>query len=113
MTRPYLVLFLIGFMVCHASSAPAFDETLEVHSRTIPDIELLRGKASAGSPVTLSGELSGPDAQEKLPVVILLHGGTGRIAEQFEIWGRYLNGKGIATLSLDSYSARGFSSIHH
>ena len=85
MTRPYLVLFLIGFMVCRTAGALAFDETLEVHSRTIADIELLRDKANAGSPVTLSGKLSGPDAQEKLPVVICCMVGAGRERSSLEL----------------------------
>jgi len=74
MTRSNLLLFLVGIVVCSASSAAAFDETVEVHSLNLTDEEFLRGNPDAGSPVRLNGRLACPDSKEELPVVILLHG---------------------------------------
>jgi dienelactone hydrolase len=109
MARPSLLPFLIGMIICSISSAVAFDETLEVHSRTLANNQFLRGEADAGTPVTLDGDLSGPDGKEELPVVILLHGGDGPKSGAVWNWSRTLNKAGIATFSLDSYSGRGLS----
>ena len=54
-------------------------------------------------------DLSGPDGKEKLPVVVLLHGGDGPGSGAVWNWSRALNGAGIATFSLDSYTGRGLS----
>jgi hypothetical protein len=60
-----------------ASVASAFDEKLEVKSRTLAEEDFLHGNTTAGTPVTLSGNLSGLESVDKLPVVILLHGTDG------------------------------------
>lgn len=104
-----LSLFLAGMIGCCASSALAFDERLEIQSRTLSDSAFLGGDQDAGSPVVLSGGLSGPDAEQKLPVVILLHGTDGPGSGAVWSWNRFLNSKGIATLSLDSYTGRNLS----
>ena len=43
MMRLGLPLFLMGIVICSASNAVAFDEMLEVTSRTLNSNEFLRG----------------------------------------------------------------------
>ncbi|WP_244436195.1 dienelactone hydrolase family protein [Sinorhizobium fredii] len=85
------------------------DEKLEVKSHTLADEDFLRGNTTAGTPVTLSGKLSGPEGINKLPVVVLLHGTDGPGSGAVWGWERFLNSIGIATLSLDSYTGRGLT----
>jgi dienelactone hydrolase len=100
---------LLGITAYCVSSALAFDEKLEVHSRTLTDSAFLRGDPDAGSPVVLHGGLAGPDGEQDLPVAILLHGTDGPGSGAVWNWRRFLNSIGIATLSLDSYTGRGLS----
>ena len=109
MTKASLLIIFFGMITWSTSNAVAFDETLEVISRTLTGEEFLRGDANAGSPVRLDGDLSGPDGKEVLPVVVLLHGGDGPKSGAVWNWRRFLNGTGIATFSLDSYTGRGLS----
>ena len=109
MTKASLLIIFFGMITWSTSNAVAFDETLEVISRTLTGEEFLRGDANAGSPVRLDGDLSGPDGKEVLPVVVLLHGGDGPKSGAVWNWRRFLNSTGIATFSLDSYTGRGLS----
>ena len=95
-------------LVC-GSHAFALDDKLSVHSRTLAEEDFLRGNTTVGRPVSVSGNLSGPDGVDKLPVVVLLHGTDGPGSGAVWGWERFLNGIGIATLSLDSYSGRGLT----
>lgn len=111
MMRLGILFISLGMALFCASSAFALDEKLEVKSRTLADEDFLRGTTTAGTPVMLTGNLSGPEGTgpeggDKLPVVILLHGTDGPKSGAVWGWERFLNGIGIATLSLDSYSAR-------
>src|SRR5690349_1654348 len=90
-------------------AASAMDETVEVPSRTLADHDFLRGDDTAAPPVTLTGRLSGPDGQERRPVVVVLHGNGGPRSGAVENWRHYLNGLGITTLVLDSYTGRGLT----
>lgn len=94
-------------------AAPAFglDETFDVATRTFTDEDFLQGNVSAGVPVTISGRLSGPDSPDPVPVVILLHGSDGPRSGAAGAWRAYLNDHGVATLRLDSYTARGIEQI--
>lgn len=107
MTRPRLLLLLTLLTLCGAHSAFAFSELIEIPSHTLTEREFLSGAAQTGEAVTLSGRLSGPDTHEPLPAVILLHGTDGPGSGAVHAWTRFLNGIGIATLGLDSYSGRG------
>jgi dienelactone hydrolase len=107
MTRLGMLLsLLIGLVPCGPSTAIALDEMVEIGSLTMSEGDFLRGDAAAGTPVTLSGRLEGPDTGEPLPVVILLHGTDGPKSGAVRHWSRFLNTFGIATLSLDSYTGR-------
>lgn len=87
----------------------ALDEELAIQSRTISDEDFLSSNAKAGDSVLLKGTLSGPEGNDKLPAVILLHGTDGPGSGAVWGWERYLNSAGVATLRLDSYTGRGLT----
>lgn len=99
----------LGLAPLCTSTASAMDETVAVDSHTLTDEDFLRGIVTAGAPVALTGRLSGPEGTEQRPVVILLHGTDGPGSGAVWAWERFLNGIGVATLSLDSYTARGLT----
>ncbi len=82
-------------------------DTIEVKSLTIIDEDFLRGDVGDSAQVTLTGDLNGPDKPDRQPVVILLHGTDGRRSGAAWGWQQFLNGIGIATFRLDSYTGRG------
>ncbi len=101
----------LGLGLLCASPALALDETFNVPTRTVSDEDFLRGDDNAGVPVTITGQLSGPDSTEPVPVVILLHGSGGPKSGAIGAWRYYLNGLGITTLRLDSFTARGIDEV--
>ncbi len=88
---------------------------LEIHSfqsMTLTDREFLTGRKD-GKPVTIAGELRLPrPGNERLPAVILLHG-SGGVSGYVLDWEQYLNGLGVATFVLDSFTARGISNTNN
>lgn len=111
MTLAKEALVLCLGLLLSASPALALDETFDVPTRTLSDEEVLREDARAGTPVTITGRLQGPDGIEPVPVVILLHGSGGPSSGAIGAWRYYLNGLGITTLRLDSYTARGLEEV--
>ncbi len=89
------------------SAAAAFDEDVAFSSRTLTDEQMLRGEDSGGTDVTLSGRLTGGDGKGPFPVVILLHGTDGPRSGAAGTWRNFLNGIGVATFRVDSYTGRG------
>jgi len=81
---------------------------IELHaisSTTLTDQQFLTG-VGEGQPVILAGELRIPQpGTSRLPAVILVHG-SGGIGSNVDLWSQELNGIGIATLILDSFTAR-------
>jgi dienelactone hydrolase len=76
---------------------------------TLSDEAFLTG-AKDGSTATLAAELRLPSAgTERVPAVVMLHGSTGATSSQ-DRWSRELNGLGVATLLVDSFSGRGLTS---
>lgn len=102
---------VLCFGLLAAWPAYALDEMFEVRSRTITDEDFLRGDDSTAAPVKISGRLSGPDTAKPAPVVILLHGTDGARSGAAGAWRAYLNGLGVTTLRLDSYTARGLDEV--
>jgi hypothetical protein len=109
--RPGILLIYLSLALVCGSHAFALDDKLSVNSRTLAEEDFLRGNTTVGRPVSVSGNLSGPDGVDKLPVVVLLHGTDGPGSGAVWGWERFLNGIGIATLSLDSYTGRGLTHI--
>lgn len=89
-----------------ASYAQLRLEMRAVQSETLSDLQFLTGN-DRGKPVELAGELRIPDpGTEKFPAVILIHG-SGGIGAPHARWVDELNGAGIATFLVDSFSGRG------
>jgi dienelactone hydrolase len=87
----------------HAQQA----EVLKVPSRTLTDAQFLAGDAAAGAPVTLTGRLRLPGDAGPFPAVVLMHGSEGPVSGPVARWEWALQPLGIATFSLDSFTARG------
>lgn len=108
--KPMIARFaLFVCIACFVSPALAVDETLSIPSRAISDEEFLRGDDTAADPITITGQLSGPDRDVASPVVILLHGTDGPRSGAAAGWRAFLNQSGVMTLRLDSYTGRGLT----
>jgi dienelactone hydrolase len=87
---------------------PARIELWSLASTTMTDDAFLTGQRN-GQPTTLAAELRLPSAgTERVPVVVLLHG-SGGVSANHDRWVRELNGLGIATLLVDSFTGRGIT----
>ncbi|WP_181704972.1 dienelactone hydrolase family protein [Chthonobacter rhizosphaerae] len=102
---------ILAALVLGPGPAAALDEEIEVPTRTLTDAAFLAGDAAGGDPVTITGRLTGPDGPGRQPVVILLHGTDGPRSGAAGSWRAYLDSLGIATLRLDSYTARGLREV--
>jgi metallo-beta-lactamase class B len=80
-------------------------EILQIPSLTPTDAQFLTG-ASDAQPVTIGAELRLPPGGGRLPAVLLVHG-SGGIGASLDLWARELAAMGIATLIVDSFTARG------
>lgn len=74
---------------------------------TFPSARL---SAAAVIQPTVSGYLMKPDGNGRFPAVVLLHG-CGGIVEQELAWRQWLRDRGFVSLSVDSFTPRGVSSI--
>jgi dienelactone hydrolase len=112
--RCVAMLAMLAVLPLQSSEArPKFppDETLSIPSLTLTDEQFLSGDSSGGTPVTLTGQLRFPSWDEHLPVVVLLHGSGGPEGGPAPYWRDFLNGMGIATLRLDSFTGRGVENV--
>lgn len=77
-------------------------------SMTLTDEAFLTGRKD-GAFVTIAGDLCLPAPHTgRLPAVVLLHG-SGGASGSLNDWARLLNGMGIATLVMDSFTTRGIA----
>src|SRR2546428_3421480 len=84
-------------------------EVRSIDSVTLTGEQFLTGDTK-GKPVMLAGELRIPrPGNDRLPAVILVHG-SGGVNASHERWAQELNGIGVATLILDTFSGRGIVS---
>lgn len=109
--RICVFVFFCVLELCLPLAASAFEEKIDIPSRALTEEQFLRGEVSTATEITLRSTLSGPDAGEKRPVVILMHGGEGPSSGAVWNWSRYLNSIGVAALSLDSFTARNLTNI--
>jgi dienelactone hydrolase len=108
MRRP-LVALLVATLAAGLPAAAQHRETLTVPSLTLTNEQFLAGNASDGAPVILTGQLRLPRAEPPYPVVVLMHGSGGPDSGPVARWEWALRPLGIATFSLDSFTARGVS----
>jgi dienelactone hydrolase len=115
-----LMIQLLGTGVALALSACATMEPVHVArvelralpTTTLSDQQFLTGQRE-GNPVTITGELRIPTmGKDKLPAVVLLHGSSG-ISGFVDDWAQFINGMGVATFVLDSFTARGIESLNN
>jgi dienelactone hydrolase len=81
---------------------------IELHavaSTTVSDREFLTGQ-DEGRPVTLTAALRLPPGMAKVPAVVLMHG-SGGVSGYVDEWARFLTDRGVASLMLDCFTARG------
>jgi dienelactone hydrolase len=85
---------------------------VEIHpfeTRTPTDRQFLTGADDAPR-VTIAGELRLPVAgTDRLPAVVILHG-SGGLSPNVQSWVPEVNGMGIATFAVDSFTGRGVAS---
>ena len=99
---------LLSLFSTKSDAQVAREAFYSIPSESMSAADFLAGKK--GTPVALAGQLrlakTGPAKQ---PAVVLLHSGSGPIAEgaPYEEWPRVLNEVGIATFAVDSYAGRG------
>lgn len=85
-------------------------------SQTLSDAQLLCGPDAHAPEVLLSGQWRAPSsaltpvqADQPLPVVVLVHGSNG-VGAREQGWSEVLNAHGLATFTLDCFSGRGIRS---
>jgi dienelactone hydrolase len=108
-----LVIAASGGLPQHALSAPK--ETLgeggqgniEFRTLTLTRDQFLAG-SKVGKEAVISGRLSFPKTDGKVPAVIISHGGDG-ISKSETGWADELGSMGVATFLVDSYSGRGIN----
>lgn len=102
------VCLAVGNDASHAAG-PAKIELRLLKSVSLTEEQFLLG-AKDGQPVTLGVELRLPTAgTTRLPAMILLHGSAG-VQGGTDRWAKELNDRGIATLTVDSFTERGIGS---
>jgi dienelactone hydrolase len=86
-------------------------EVLDVPSLTLTTEQFLAGDASGGESVTLTGRLRLPVGEPPYPAVVLLHGSDGPHGGAVARWKGAIPSLGVATFSLDSFTARGLTEV--
>jgi dienelactone hydrolase len=105
-----LVAAVVANVVC--AQVVGRIEIVPLPSMTLSSQQFLLGE-KAGKAVTLAGELRLPrgkfgEPPSKLPAVVLAHG-SGGVDATIDRWVSELNGMGVATFVVDSYSGRGIN----
>jgi dienelactone hydrolase len=111
LTTVALTIACLG--IFNPGTASAQIARVEIHpfkSLTLTDQQFLTGSKD-GTEVVIAGELRIPRAgTDRLPTVVLIHG-SGGISRNSDDWVQMLNGMGLATFLVDSFSARGLVSV--
>jgi dienelactone hydrolase len=116
LTRCHVVVSLTVLLyLIVLAPTPAYAQFLrielhQVASTTLSDQQFLTG-ATEGLPATLGAELRIPrPGTDRLPAVVLLHGSGGLSGGREARWADEVNGMGVATLMLDSFTGRRIAS---
>jgi dienelactone hydrolase len=100
-----LTVGLTGLLPARGWSQVARIELHAIPSTTLTDQQFLTD-VREGQPVVVAGELRIPQpGTSRLPAVVLVHG-SGGVGSNVDVWSQELNRIGIATLILDSFTAR-------
>jgi dienelactone hydrolase len=87
-------------------------EVIPFQTTTLTDQEFLVGQKE-GVPATIAGELRIPTpGTARLPAIVLIHG-SGGIGSSVEDWVPLLNGAGVATFVIDSFTGRGLVDVRN
>lgn len=104
-----LIVTFVGIIGLAPKIGNAQTARIEVHplqTMTLTDKQFLTG-AKDGTPVVIAGELRIPrPGTDRLPAVVLVHG-SGGVGANVDRWSQELNGIGVATFILDSFTGRG------
>jgi len=106
MRRASLAL-IVALLASNSPAAAQHAQDLTVPSLTLTNEQVLAGSAADGTPVVLTGRLRLPRTTPPFPVVVLMHGSGGPDSGPVARWEWVLRPLGIATFSLDSFTARG------
>lgn len=98
---------IVAALAAGVPAAAQNAEELTVQSLTLTNEQFLAGNTTDGQIVALSGRLRLPRTAPPYPVVVLMHGSGGPDRGPVARWEWVLRPLGIATLSLDSFTARG------
>jgi dienelactone hydrolase len=102
-------LSLVGPWSSVGRAQVARTELHAIPTLTLSDRQFLTGDKN-GTAVTIAGVLRIPRlGTDRLPAVILVHG-SGGIGGNVDRWSQELNGIGLATFVIDSFTARGLQS---
>ncbi len=105
--RLVIVVFLVFALIVPVQmlAQAAKTEIYSIDTMTLTDKQFLTG-AKDGNPARIAGELRLPSGSGPFPAVVLVHG-SGGVGVNVDLWGRELNGIGIAAFLLDSFTGRG------
>ena len=101
-----LALAPVAVYATHGDPVPVVTQALSIPTTTPTDAQFLAG--GPGAAATVGAELRLPLTPGRIPAVILLHGTTG-VTHGLRRWADTLNGIGLATLTVDSFTARGIT----
>jgi dienelactone hydrolase len=108
-----LCLASVALIALFPRIASAQIARVEIHpfnTLTLTDEQFLTGSKD-GRETGIAGELRIPTSgAARLPTVVLIHG-SGGISRNSDDWVQVLNGMGVATFLVDSFSARGLTSV--
>ena len=100
---------IAGLMLCMPMAHAQFarQDFIPIPIEDMTEAEFLTGQK--GRIVTVAGALRLPKIGAKLPVVVLLHGGSGIGGSKnyVEVWASVLNTAGYGTFTVDSFTGRG------
>jgi dienelactone hydrolase len=88
-----------------ASGQAATIQLFPIPTVTMSGPQFLTGSKD-GKPAVVAGELRIPTGMDRVPAVVIVHGGVG-VGDHEDNWAREFNEMGVAAFILDSFTGRG------